>query len=135
MSDSTKPIQNARTGHFLHMFSPWENEQLGCIHEYLIEVITLPLNDVAEHDVDWGELGVPWVHTFGRSEIFHENYLLTSLSFIFQLCTAKTYDRRHSLLLNQRSEEPFLSDALRPPRRLQYDSVPLENITTRRKKL
>lgn len=121
---------------FFDKFSPWENEQLGCIHEYLIEVITLPFNDVAEHDVEWGELDVPWVHTFGSAEIFYkEGYLLNGLNFLFQLCTAKTYDDRHVLLSKWRSGGSFLSDALKPPRRLQYDGVPLKEFNNEEEKL
>ena len=67
---------------FFGLFSPWENEQLGCIYDYLVEEITVPFNDVAEHDVEWGELSIPWVDTFGSSEIWYkERYLLLGLDF------------------------------------------------------
>ena len=115
-------------GIFFDMFSPWENEQLGCIHDYLIEEITVPFNDVAAHDVGWGELSVPWVDTFGSGEIWYkEGYLLTGLRFILQLCTARTYDERYDLLMSdQVSEGSFLSDALTPPRMLHNNGVWLE---------
>lgn len=94
---------------FFNLFSPWENEQLGCIHDYLVEEITVPFNDVAKHDVDWGELCVAWVDTYGIKEIFYkEGYLLKGLGFIFQLSTASTYDDRHSLLMsNQGTGGPY----------------------------
>ena len=113
---------------FFNMFAPWENEQLGCIHDWLIEEITIPFNDVAEHDVDWGELTIAWLDTFGDKEIFYkEGYLLQGLDFIVQLSTARTYDDRHHLLMpNQGSAGSLLSDALTPPRMLQRGGVPLE---------
>ncbi len=112
---------------FFDMFAPWENEQLGCIHDYLIEEITVPFNDVAEHDVDWAELTIPWVGMWGEKDIFHkEGYLLKGLDFIFQLSTASTYDDRHSLLNSHGSKGSFLYDALTPPRMLQRGGVPLE---------
>ena len=113
---------------FFDKFSPWENEQLGCIHDYLIEEITIPFRDVAKHDVDFGELSIPWVETFGRSELFYkEGYLLKGLDYIFQLTTARTYDDRHRILLSgQDCEGSFLSNAMSPPRLLPYQSVTLE---------
>ena len=113
---------------FFDKFPPWENEQLGCIHDYLIEEITTPFTDVAKHDVDFGELSIPWVETFGRGELFYkEGYLLKGLDFIFQLSTARTYDERHRLLLSgQDCEGSFLSNAMSPPRVLPYQSVTLE---------
>ena len=115
-------------GLFFDMFSPWENEQLGCIHDYLIEEITVSFNDVAEHDIDWGELRIAWVDTFGSNEIWHkEGHLLKGLEFIFQLVTATTYDDRHSLLTSKkRSGWPFLSDALTPSSAPRHDSIPLK---------
>ena len=115
-------------GIFWDMFSPWENEQLGCIHDYLIEEITILFNDVAEHDVDWGELHIEWVDTFGRNEIWHkEGYLLKGLEFIFQLVTTTTYDDRHRLFTsNHGSKGSFLSDALTPSRVPYHGGAPLE---------
>ena len=113
---------------FLNMFSPWENEQLGCIHDYLIEKITVPFNDVAEHDVNFGELSIAWVDTFGNKEEHYKNdYLLLGLDFVSQLSTARTYDDRHRLLTsNQGYKGSRLSDAMRPSWTLQDDGVPLE---------
>lgn len=123
-------------GIFFDMFSPWENEQLGCIHDYLIEEITVPFNDVAEHDVNWGELHIPWVDTFGSDEIWHkQGYLLKGLEFIFQLVTATTYDDRHSLLSNKGSGGSFLSDALTPPSALHHDGIPLEEYNDEKERM
>ncbi|CAF9920038.1 MAG: hypothetical protein ALECFALPRED_001411 [Alectoria fallacina] len=124
-------------GIFFDRFSPWENEQLGCIHDYLIEEITVAFNDVAEHDVDWGELSIAWVDTSGNGEDFYkEGFLLKGLDFIFQLSTARIYDDRHSLLeLSQNSGGSYLFEALGPPRLLQYGGVPLEEYNEEEEKL
>ena len=116
---------------FLDMFSPWENEQLGCIHDHLIEQITVPFNDVAKHDVDWGELEIEWVEPFGDKEIFYkEGYLLKGLEFIFQLSITSAYDDRHRLLMSNQGSGGFhLSEALTPSRSLQQDGIPLEEYT------
>ena len=116
---------------FFNMFSPWENEQLGCIHDYLIEQITIPFNDVAMHDVDWGELEVEWVEPFGDKEIFYkEGYLLKGLEFIFQLSTTSAYDDRHRLLKSNQGSAGFhLFKALTPPDTLQQGGIPLEEYT------
>ena len=116
---------------FFNMFSPWENEQLGCIHDYLIEQITIPFNEVAMHDVDWGELEIEWVDTFGDKEIFFkEGYLLTGLDFIFQLSTTSAYDDRHRLLISNQEPVGFhLFKALAPPDSLQQGGIPLEEYT------
>ena len=57
---------------FFSKFSHWENEQLACVHDYLSEVVcscmnlrnpcrdseltaSIAFNDIAEHDILWGE--------------------------------------------------------------------------------
>jgi hypothetical protein len=61
-------------GVFFSKFSPWENEQLGCIHDYLfnavspgmhhaafVPVSTLTVsafNEITDHDVAWGASGI-----------------------------------------------------------------------------
>ena len=114
---------------FFDNFSPWENEQLGCIHDYFIEEITPSFTDVAKHDVDWGEMSVPWIDTFDTTALFwKKGYLLKGLDFVFQLSTAYTYDDRHRLYWsNRRSSGSFLSDALGPLRELSDQGVMLKD--------
>ena len=113
---------------FFDKFSPWENEQLGCIHDYLIKEITAPFGDVAKHDVDWGEDCIPWVNMFGDKEMFYKKRcLLNGLEFVFQLSTARTYVDRHKLLSSsQGSEGSYLSNALKPSPLLQSQGATLE---------
>lgn len=68
---------------FFKMYSPWENEQLACIHDFLWRQLSIrtycrnelqvlnrisktkyisvlaAFNDVAEHDLLWGEMSIP----------------------------------------------------------------------------
>ncbi len=68
------------------MFSPRENEHLGCIHDHLIEETTTPFTDLTEYDVDWDELPIPWTETFGNGEMLClERYLLKCPDFVFRL--------------------------------------------------
>lgn len=122
---------------FFDMFSPWENEQLGCIHDYLIEEIKVPFDDVAQHDVNWGELSIAWVDTNVSEGCFYkEGYLLKGLDFIFQLSTARTYDDRHRLLMSdQGAGGSHLSHALGPLSWLQHDGVPLEEYNDEEEKI
>lgn len=58
---------------FLERFSPWENEQIAAIYEYLFTKVSaaklvtrilansltsVVFNDIAEHDVEWGEMSI-----------------------------------------------------------------------------
>lgn len=40
---------------FFSEFTPWEIAQLGCIHDFLGRQITPVFDDVARHDIVWGE--------------------------------------------------------------------------------
>ena len=87
---------------FFNKFAPWENEQLGCIHDYLYERFTVPFNDVAEHDVEWGELRVPWVHHHGRQVVaVKEYYLSLGLEFLHEVIGLTNYWDRWKILFNR----------------------------------
>jgi hypothetical protein len=61
---------------FFSKLSPWENEQLACVHGYLLRLITpgklsdfkgllsiltrIDFDDIAEHDIVWGEMWVDY---------------------------------------------------------------------------
>lgn len=46
---------------FFNPFSPWVNEQLSCVHDYLEEVLSRTFDDIAAHEVVWGALSVDWL--------------------------------------------------------------------------
>ena len=60
---------------YFDRYSPWENEQLACVHDYLYRRLVkgmslnykyiqtndlLVFNEFAAHDVEWGELGIEY---------------------------------------------------------------------------
>lgn len=54
--------------YFMGPFSPWVNEQLCCIHDYLEEVLSRTFDDAAAHEVVWGALSVDWLAQGRRNE-------------------------------------------------------------------
>lgn len=47
--------------YILGSFSPWVNEQLACVHDYLEEVLSTSFDEVAAHDIHWGAESVDWL--------------------------------------------------------------------------
>ncbi|KAK2753764.1 hypothetical protein FQN55_000127 [Onygenales sp. PD_40] len=99
---------------FVSRFAPWENEQLASIYDYLFDRITpgtLAFHDITEHDIEWGELPVP----FGDVSEYEPrlNYILSmGLAFLRQVIAASTYEARHRLLADiHDSHYFFLPDA------------------------
>ncbi|MCJ1391400.1 hypothetical protein MMC18_004264 [Xylographa bjoerkii] len=122
---------------FFARYTPWENEQLACVRDYLIERLStgaeipiappsgsikvswvmltkLAFNDVAEHDIDWGEWEIPYVDDYDAPDNFHkEGYLSLGLSFLHRLVTAETYEQRYALISPAlRSNDHFLFEGL-----------------------
>lgn len=61
--------RNFRMGrYFFNPFSPWVNEQLACVHDYLEEVLSKTFDDIAAHEVVWGALSVDWLGQGRRNE-------------------------------------------------------------------
>ena len=132
-------------------FAPWETEQLGCIYDYLFDMITpgkihiieFPIlhvpnllsafNDVAEHDVAWGDLSVPWVDDYSFDYYGYKDYILScGLKFIRKVIETTEYKQRYKLLdKNGRGcWDDFLIDGLRTQSfddPLQIDIIGLSN--------
>ena len=127
---------------FFDKFSPWENEQLGCIHDFLVQEITAPFRDVAKHDVEWGENLVPYIDddTGMGENIYKMSYVARGLEYVHRLVTANTYGARYDILA-ERDPQPRenrrygyrLSDVL--GLRIEDDGVPLKDYTEELKKL
>ncbi|KAJ5714845.1 zinc finger domain protein [Penicillium malachiteum] len=45
---------------FFKRFAPWENEQLACVHDFLVDELEPAFKEVAAHDVKFGDLSIPW---------------------------------------------------------------------------
>lgn len=64
-----REMRNYRLGRsFFNPFSPWVNEQLACVHDYLEGVLSRTFDDIAAHEVVWGALSVDWLAQGRRNE-------------------------------------------------------------------
>ncbi|KAM5467052.1 hypothetical protein MauCBS54593_005672 [Microsporum audouinii] len=54
---------------FFDRFAPWENEQVACIQDFLLRLIDELYNDVAAHDVEWGEADIPFNEGYEAGDI------------------------------------------------------------------
>ncbi|KAK2601303.1 hypothetical protein N8I77_010763 [Diaporthe amygdali] len=86
--------------HFFGCFSPWVDEQLACIHDYLEDILSRAFDDVAAHDVDWGAKSVDWLAQGKRNE-YKQAYLTYGLPFLFKLDNNHGYQQRHQLLVSK----------------------------------
>ncbi|TVY73585.1 hypothetical protein LSUE1_G006855 [Lachnellula suecica] len=82
---------------FFSRFSPWENEQLACVHEYLLRVVSPVYNDLAEHDILWSEFDVDYADDMDHPE-YVEPLLARGLSFLHSVALAQSYNERYKLL-------------------------------------
>ncbi|KAJ9646962.1 hypothetical protein H2204_000654 [Knufia peltigerae] len=80
---------------FFSKFSPWENEQLGCIHDYLFHKASPVFIEITEHDVTWGATGIQDAHELDSPYIQH--ILSLGLAKLHAIAVAKTYDERRRL--------------------------------------
>ncbi|KAJ5658405.1 uncharacterized protein N7484_002054 [Penicillium longicatenatum] len=97
---------------FFKQFTPWENEQLACVLEFLLEELKLAFNEVAAHDINFGELSIPWV---GDESSWIQGYLSLGVKYLEKVTTASTYEERHRLLdekLSLANTQPALADCL-----------------------
>ena len=83
---------------FLDRFSFWEIEQLGCIHDFLMQEMTIPFTDVAKHDVAWGANCVPYLDNDLTEKVHKEPRLTRGLEYLYRLVTADSYDARLKIL-------------------------------------
>ena len=97
---------------FFSKFSPWENEQLGCVHDYLFHLISpgmflgicspisaltvTAFNDIVHHDVAWGALFVE--DAFDLDSGYIQRLLSRGLVYLAAIATAETYDERYQVL-------------------------------------
>ncbi|KAF6231404.1 hypothetical protein HO173_010364 [Letharia columbiana] len=99
---------------FFSICAPWENEQLACVRDYLFKRLSLPFNEVAEHDVEWGQLEMNYLDD--QDELYDywkEHYLSLGLTYLRQLVTTPAFDDRCRLLKeHKRGPACSLFDAL-----------------------
>ncbi|KAI8948488.1 hypothetical protein F4801DRAFT_556711 [Xylaria longipes] len=96
VSDVGSPIYDEQGSLYFAHFAPYENEQLGCIHDFLIRAITPAFNDVAEHDVSWGAWNVDYI--FDLDSPWAQYILSLGLQKLCEISSAETYEERYRAL-------------------------------------
>lgn len=99
--------------YFKH-YAAWENEQLACVHDYLFRRLSSSFNDLALHDVEWGEYMISITPDHCAPENFWKEFVLSlGLVFLQDLVAAQTYERRRQLLgPNLTPDDQFLHEGL-----------------------
>ncbi|KAI9877686.1 MAG: hypothetical protein M1830_003128 [Pleopsidium flavum] len=129
----------AQSDMFLSLFPPWEVEEICCVHDYLYRRLSTPFDEVAQHDVEMGELGlnsriylgktpnvlvVPHSLTHlmlkmtfdtggGFDDEYKEFYLSLGLTFLYKILNQSQYEEWRELILdNIYTDYDFLVQAL-----------------------
>ncbi|KAJ2978822.1 hypothetical protein NUW58_g7373 [Xylaria curta] len=109
-------IYDERVPLFFAHFAPYENEQLGCILDFLLRAISpgnsqaqrmvihslrayewvLAFADVGEHDVDWGARKVDYTNCFDSPEM--QSVVSRGLAKLYEITGAETYAERYQAL-------------------------------------
>ncbi|RTE84294.1 hypothetical protein BHE90_001155 [Fusarium euwallaceae] len=99
---------------FFQKFAPWENAQLGCIHDFLCREVGQVYNYVAEHDIVWGAYRIT-LNGYGGYAIQH--LLTLGLSKILEIARSETFEEKCRLVGGgepiHRSNNAFLLIAFR----------------------
>ncbi|KAH6873912.1 hypothetical protein B0T10DRAFT_233905 [Thelonectria olida] len=80
---------------FFEAFSPWVNAQLACVYGYLERKVGEAFDDVAAHDVGYGELPVYWNE---KDNAYLQEFLSCGLPFLGSVIRARSFDERIDLL-------------------------------------
>ncbi|KAH0592215.1 hypothetical protein MHUMG1_10071 [Metarhizium humberi] len=120
---------------FFACFAPWENEQLGCIHDFLVRAVSPAFNDIAEHDIAWGAFRVEYDDKIDSPFIQH--LLSRGLKKLLSVILAETYLERHRLLYSRGCPpvtDNFLHEGLESANG-HNDNVSLESLSPREEAL
>ncbi len=136
---------------FFFKWSHWENEQLACVHDYLFravcpgmnvpdpcrdsELTPIAFNDLAEHDILWGELSVNAIDVIEYGDDFDspaiQHLLSRGLVCLRQIVDADSYEARHRLLYRPYPDSnwDFLYEALMSEAHRSNDDLYLSDYT------
>ncbi|KAL9122316.1 MAG: hypothetical protein Q9187_001125 [Circinaria calcarea] len=128
--DQRRPDFRDQQRMFFGKFAPWENEQLATIYEYLVRKLSTAFNDVAEHDVVWGEFTVPFQDDYDPLYNYRDHWLSLGLEYLHRLATASTYNERYELLNPEfKCDSDFLYPAYSEPADDDYDEILIADLT------
>ncbi|KAF2745057.1 hypothetical protein M011DRAFT_147762 [Sporormia fimetaria CBS 119925] len=115
---------------FFSCFSPWENEQLACLHDYFVRLVAPAFNAIVEEDIAWGYFRVQPAEFFNCEYI---QYILSlGLERLQLISAATTYETRHPLVYSDKYPKArfdFLHDALRCANQERSDNIFLHDFT------
>ncbi|KAK4465897.1 hypothetical protein QBC42DRAFT_283058 [Cladorrhinum samala] len=90
---------NMHAALFFSRHPPWENEQLGCIYEYLEAKFAAASFDVVAHDVLFGELSIDYLRTAeAEDNEWRQTWLSHGIEFVYELSIARCYDAKRRML-------------------------------------
>ncbi|KAJ9230660.1 hypothetical protein C8Q69DRAFT_448505 [Paecilomyces variotii] len=115
---------------FFQKLAPWELEQMYTVHEYLYRELSIPFNEVAAHDVQWGV----WSVRYDDTEVWEgdgmnvakDYYMFRGLNFLRKVITAKGYDDRYRILNPNFDYAGMTLSTIVRSLNLEDDQVPLE---------
>ncbi|KAF2745517.1 hypothetical protein M011DRAFT_488120 [Sporormia fimetaria CBS 119925] len=100
---------------YFSCFSPWEIEQLACVHDFLVRVVAPAFNDVAEHDILWGVIHVESIEFVDNFDTGHIQHVLSlGLQKLRLISMTAAYKERYELLEGSKPvyRSMFLHEAL-----------------------
>ncbi|KND92089.1 hypothetical protein TOPH_03424, partial [Tolypocladium ophioglossoides CBS 100239] len=95
--DSTGTFEESMNPWFFSRQPPWENEQLGCVQEFLEAKLAEASLDVVAHEVEFGEFSIDYL-TVGGDNHWRQLWLAQGIGFTYQLMNASSYDVKQALL-------------------------------------
>ncbi|KAG4432114.1 hypothetical protein IFR05_012413 [Cadophora sp. M221] len=86
----------AQQGMFFQYFSAWQNEQLACVHDYLVQIVIPGFNEIAAHDVLWGSTNIKYAT--GPNSQHIQAILSQGLAHLHEIAMADSYAARRKLM-------------------------------------
>ncbi|KAF9871476.1 hypothetical protein CkaCkLH20_11123 [Colletotrichum karsti] len=83
--------------YFFAKHTPWENEQIGCVQDFLETRVEKASMDVVAHDVYFGELTISYLDA-GMDNDYRQSWLSGGLEFIHKLISEASYDVKREML-------------------------------------
>ncbi|KAG8529607.1 uncharacterized protein KY384_006244 [Bacidia gigantensis] len=143
-TSNVRPDCQSRKEEFLDKLPPWEVEQLVSVHEYLLGILSegechpnrgcacadkcVAFNDVAEHDIELGELNVAWLGRSTNDLRYKEYFMSFGLEFLHKVDQTKDYDKRYALFaIKYDSDRDFLSASFEIESTIEEVDKPLKD--------
>ncbi|ROW13217.1 hypothetical protein VPNG_04882 [Cytospora leucostoma] len=82
---------------YFSRFSPWENEQIYCVHDYLEGRLAEASFDVLAHDVEFGNNEIDYLEP-GLKNDWRQLWMSQGVDFVYGLLYASSYGMRRDLL-------------------------------------